>query len=57
MIEFICTIWYDNDKITSIMIYNSFQATAIANKINHSEDYLFSSWKKMKNENPLLEMI
>ena len=55
MIKFICIIWYDKDKISSIMIYNSFQATAIANKINHSEDYLFSSLKKMENKNPLLE--
>ena len=55
MIDFICTIWYDMNKITKDMIYNSFRATGIANKINHSEDHLFSAWKKMESENPLLE--
>ena len=42
-------------KITDKMIYHSFRATGIANKINHSEDELFSSWRKMENEMPLID--
>lgn len=54
MIEFVCNAWYDPQKITDKMIYHSFMATGIANKLNHSEDELFTSWKKMENENPLI---
>jgi len=43
MINFISSVWYDKTKITRDMVYNSFMATGIANKINHSEDYLFSA--------------
>ena len=32
------------------MIYHSFRETGIANKLNHSEDELFTSWKKTENE-------
>lgn len=36
------------------MIYHSLRATGIANKLNYSEDELFTSWKKMENEMPLI---
>ena len=55
IIDFICPTWYDKAKITKDMIYNSFRAAGITNKINHSEDHLFIPWKKMETENPLLE--
>ena len=42
MIVFVCNAWYDSKKITDKMIYHSFRATGIANKLNHSEDELFS---------------
>ena len=37
------------------MIYNSFRVTGIANNLNHSEDKLFTSWKKMENENAIID--
>ena len=37
------------------MIYNSFRYTGIVNSLNHSEDQLFSSWSRMKEEKPLIE--
>ena len=55
MIQFICEIWYDDKIITKEIIYKSFRATGIANNLNKSEDYLFTSWARMKEENPLIE--
>ena len=54
IIEFICSVWYDNNIITRDIIYNSFRCTVIANKINGIEDSLFSAWNKMKDEKPLI---
>ena len=54
MIEFICTIQHNKDKIASNIVYNSFLPTGIANKIYHSDDYLCSSRKKTENENPVV---
>ena len=55
MIQFICEIWYDDKIITKEIIYKSFRATGIANNLNKSEDYLFTSWARMKEDNPLIE--
>lgn len=55
MIEFICNTWYGPNKIIDKMIYHSFRATGIANKLNHQEDKLFSSWRKMENKMPLID--
>ena len=41
--------------ITSEMIYNSFRYTGITNSLNRSEDHLFNSWSRMKEEKPLIE--
>ena len=37
------------------MIYKSFRVTGIGNKLDHSEDGLFSVWKKMEEEAPFIE--
>ena len=55
MIDMVCEIWYNSDIITSEMIYNSFRYTGIANALNHSEDNLFNSWQRMKDEKPLID--
>jgi hypothetical protein len=55
MIEFICEVWYDNNVITKEMVYNSFRVTGIANNINHSEDHIFASWRKMEEELPIID--
>lgn len=55
MIDFVCKAWYDANKITDKMVYNSFRATDIANNLNHSEDELFTSWKKMENEKAIID--
>lgn len=52
--------WYakpghDDKIITSEMIYNNFRYTSITNSLNHSEDSLFNSWSRMKEEKPLIE--
>ena len=54
MIEYICDIWYDDKIITKEIIYKSFRATGIAHKLDKSEDYLFTSWARMKEDNPLI---
>ena len=48
MIEFIYGVWYNDSIISKDVIYKSFRATGIANNLDHSEDYLFSSWQRMK---------
>ena len=55
MIEYICDIWYDDKIITKEIIYKSFRATGIAHKLDKSEDYLFTSWARMKEDNKLIE--
>ena len=55
MIEFICDFWYNEEIITKEMIYKSFRCTLIANNLIHSEDGLFTVWKKMNEEVPLVE--
>ena len=47
MSKFFCNTWYDHQKITDKMIYHSFRATWIANKLNHSEDELFKTLQKI----------
>ena len=37
------------------MIYNIFRHIGFANSLNHSEDHLFNSWRRMKEEMPLIE--
>ena len=54
IIEIVCETWYNDKIITSEMIYNSFRYTGIANSLNHSEDHLFNSWSRMKEEKPLI---
>ena len=55
IIEMIIKVWWDPSIITKDMIYNSFRCTGIANALNGSEDYLFTAWKKMSEENPLIK--
>ena len=55
MIQFICDTWYDDNIITKEMVYKSFRVTGISNKLDRSEDDLFSAWKKMEEEAPLIE--
>ena len=46
MIEFVYEAWYDDKIISNELVYKCFRTTGIANNLDHSEDYLFSSWKK-----------
>ena len=55
MIEMGCETWLNDKIITSEMIYNSFRYTGISNSLNYSEDHLFNSWIRMKEEKPLIE--
>ena len=55
MIEYICDVWYDSHIITQDIIYKSFRETGIANRLGKSEDYLFTSWARMKDDNPIIE--
>ena len=55
MNEMVFETWYKDTIVTSEMIYNSFRYTGIANSLNHSDDHLFSSWRTMKDEKPLIE--
>ena len=55
MIDFVYKTWYDTNKITDAMIYKRFRTNGIANNLNHSEDELFISWKKMENEKAIID--
>ena len=55
MIEYICDAWYDSHIITQDIIYKSFHVNGIANRLDKSKDYLFTSWARMKDDNPLIE--
>ena len=55
MIEMIWETQYNDKKITNEMIYNSFRYSDISDFLNHSEDHLFSSWSRMKEEKLLIE--
>ena len=55
MIEYIWDIWYDDKNITKEIIYKSFRATGIANKLDKIEDYVFTSCARMKEDNLLIE--
>jgi len=46
MIDFIVSVWFDNEIITKEIVYNSFRTTGISNKLNRSEDGLFKVWRK-----------
>ena len=50
MLSIICDTWHDNTIITKQIIYKSFRVTGLDNKIDHSEDMLFNSWREMQNE-------
>ena len=51
IIEMVSKVWWDPNIITKDMVYKSFRCTGIANALNGSEDYLFSAWNKMNEEN------
>lgn len=55
MIKYICDVWYDSHIIAQDIIYKSFLVTGIANRLDKSEDFLFTSWARMKDDNPLIE--
>ena len=55
MIKIICETWYDNSIISKDMVYKSFKTTWLANKLDHNEDNLFSSWKNLQTEVPLID--
>jgi len=55
MIQYICEVWYDEHLISKDMIYKSFRETGLGNKLDRTEDNLFESWPRMKNEIPLIE--
>ena len=55
MIEFVYEAWYDDKIISNELVYKSFRTTGIANNLDHTEDYLFSSWNQMNNEFPMIE--
>ena len=55
MIEYICDVWYDSHIITQDIIYKSFHVTGITNRLDKSEDYLFTSQAIMKDDNPFIE--
>ena len=43
IIDWICSIWNDPNIITKELIYKSFRCTGIANKLDSSEDNLFTA--------------
>lgn len=51
----ISKVWWDQCLITKDMIYKFFRCTGIANALKGSEDYFFTAWKKMSEENPLIK--
>ena len=55
MIKIICETWYSNSIIIKEMIYKSFRVTGLVNKLDHSEDNLFTFWKNMQTEVPLID--
>lgn len=55
MIKIICETWYNDNIISEDMIYKSFRSTGLGNKLDHSEDNLFTSWKNMQTEVPLID--
>ena len=54
-IKFICDTWFDDQIITKEMIYKRFKVTGLCNKLDHSEDYLFSAWKNMEEGASFIE--
>ena len=55
MIDFIVSIWYDNEIITKELVYNSFRTTGIANKLDRSDDGLYKAWSQIKEEIPIID--
>ena len=55
MIVYIWYILHDDKIITKEIMYKSFRSIGIANKFDKSEDYLFTSWSRTKEDNPLIE--
>ena len=53
MIEFVCKVWYDEYIITKEMIKKSICTGIIYDK--NQKEGLFTTWQKMKNENPIIE--
>ena len=50
-----CSVWNNKEIISSGIIYNNFRCTGIGNNLKISEDHIFSAWKHMKKENPLID--
>ena len=50
MIKFICETCCNNSIITKEMVYKNFRAIVLSNKLEHSEDNLFTTWKKFKQK-------
>ena len=50
IINWISEVWWDNNLITPFMIQNSFKVTGLINKIDRSENDLFTGFKKIRKE-------
>ena len=41
--------------IVLLLVYKSFRTTGLSNKLVHSKDNLFGSWKNMETEVPFID--
>ena len=55
IIDWICSVWNNNEIISSELVYNSFRCTGIGNNLNGSEDHMFTAWKYMQEEKSLID--
>ena len=55
IIDWICSVWNNDEIISRELIYNSFRCTGIGNNLNGSEDHMFTAWKHMQEEKPLID--
>ena len=51
----VCSVWNNDEIISRELIYNSFRCTGIGNNLNGSEDHMFTAWKHMQEEKPLID--
>ena len=55
IIDWICSVWYSDEIISRELIYNSFRCMGIGNNLNGSEDHMFTAWKHIQEEKPVID--
>ena len=55
IIDWIFSVWYNDEIISKELIYKIFRCTGIKNNLNGAEEHMFTAWKHIQEEKPVID--